>query len=177
MTDHQKNIVGTILMNTSTATSPISEEMICTLVDSYDNVAALTMGTSRLTEEERNEVIAELHTKMFVRIDRGHFVKEKDHTPWYIAARANKPTKFWDRYRIYLQKEQHWNRETVNELDKTTDEIMDLLERITERYGTTILMVTHDLTLVNKHRKRTVVLEHGHIVADLAEGGYVRHDQ
>ena len=58
-----------------------------------------------------------------------------------------------------------------------SDEIMALLERINKRYGTTILMVTHDLTLVNKHRKRTVVLEHGHIVADLAEGGYVRHDQ
>ena len=58
-----------------------------------------------------------------------------------------------------------------------SDEIMELLERINEKYGTTILMVTHDLTLVNKHRKRTVVLEHGHIVADLAEGGYVRHDQ
>ena len=49
-----------------------------------------------------------------------------------------------------------------------SDQIMDLLERINKRYGTTILMVTHDLTLVNKHRKRTVVLEHG---------GYVRHDQ
>lgn len=58
-----------------------------------------------------------------------------------------------------------------------SDQIMDLLERINARYGTTILMVTHDLTLVNKHRKRTVVLEHGHIVADLVEGGYVRHDQ
>lgn len=58
-----------------------------------------------------------------------------------------------------------------------SDEIMALLERINQRYGTTILMVTHDLTLVNKHRKRTVVLEHGHIVADLAQGGYVRHDQ
>ena len=58
-----------------------------------------------------------------------------------------------------------------------SDEIMELLERINETYGTTVLMVTHDLTLVNKHRKRTVVLEHGHIVADLAEGGYVRHDQ
>ena len=58
-----------------------------------------------------------------------------------------------------------------------SDEIMELLERINETYGTTILMVTHDLTLVNKYRKRTVVLEHGHIVADLAEGGYVRHDQ
>ena len=50
-------------------------------------------------------------------------------------------------------------------------------KRFNKRYGTTILMVTHDLTLVNKHRKRTVVLEHGHIVADLAQGGYVRHDQ
>jgi len=58
-----------------------------------------------------------------------------------------------------------------------SDEIMDLLEEINRKYGTTILMVTHDLTLVNKHRKRTVVLEHGHIVADLAEGGYVQHDQ
>ena len=58
-----------------------------------------------------------------------------------------------------------------------SDEIMALLEKINREYGTTILMVTHDLTLVNKYRKRTVVLEHGHIVADLAEGGYVRHDQ
>lgn len=58
-----------------------------------------------------------------------------------------------------------------------SDQIMNLLERINKRYGTTILMVTHDLTLVNKHRKRTVVLEHGHIVAELAQGGYVRHDQ
>ncbi len=58
-----------------------------------------------------------------------------------------------------------------------SDEIMNLLDRINKKYGTTILMVTHDLTIVNKHRKRTIVLEHGHIVADLAEGGYVRHDQ
>ncbi len=58
-----------------------------------------------------------------------------------------------------------------------SDEIMELLEKINLTYGTTILMVTHDLTLVNKFRKRTIVLEHGHIVADLKEGGYVRHDQ
>ncbi|MGM9942457.1 MAG: cell division ATP-binding protein FtsE [Bulleidia sp.] len=68
--------------------------------------------------------------------------------------------------------------EPTGNLDpEKSDEIMDLLEKINEIYGTTILMVTHDLTLVNKHRKRTIVLENGHIVADLAEGGYVRHDQ
>jgi cell division transport system ATP-binding protein len=58
-----------------------------------------------------------------------------------------------------------------------SDEIMDLLEKINTKYGTTILMVTHDLTLVNKHRKRTIALENGHIVADLLKGGYVRHDR
>lgn len=58
-----------------------------------------------------------------------------------------------------------------------SEEIMELLEKIHDEYGTTVMMVTHDLTIVNKYRRRTVVLEHGHIVADLAEGGYVQHDQ
>ena len=57
-----------------------------------------------------------------------------------------------------------------------SDEIMDLLEEINQRYGTTVVMVTHDITRVNKYRKRTIVLEQGHIVADRSEGGYVRHD-
>ncbi len=58
-----------------------------------------------------------------------------------------------------------------------SDEIINLLEKINEAYGTTILMVTHDMAVVNKHRKRTIVLEHGHITADLEDGGYARHDQ
>ena len=57
-----------------------------------------------------------------------------------------------------------------------SDEIMDLLQEINHRYGTTVVMVTHDITLVNKYRKRTIVLEQGHIVAERSEGGYVRHD-
>ena len=68
--------------------------------------------------------------------------------------------------------------EPTGNLDPSmSDEVMNLLDKINREYGTTILMVTHDLTIVNKHRKRTVVLEHGHIVADLKEGGYVQHDQ
>lgn len=55
-------------------------------------------------------------------------------------------------------------------------EVMDSLERINKKYGTTIVMVTHDVGIVNRRRKRTLVLEHGHIVADLLEGGYVTHD-
>lgn len=58
-----------------------------------------------------------------------------------------------------------------------SDEIMTLLEKINREEGTTILMVTHDITLVNKHRKRTIVLENGHVAADLSKGGYIKHVQ
>ena len=58
-----------------------------------------------------------------------------------------------------------------------SDEIMNLLEKINREERTTILMVTHDLTLVNKHKKRTIVLENGHVVADMQQGGYVQHDK
>lgn len=54
--------------------------------------------------------------------------------------------------------------------------IMLLLEKINREEGTTILMVTHDITLVNQFKKRTILLYDGHIVADLAEGGYIKNE-
>ena len=67
--------------------------------------------------------------------------------------------------------------EPTGNLDpQKSDEIMTLLEKINREEKTTILMVTHDITLVNKHRKRTIALEAGHIVADMNEGGYIKHD-
>lgn len=126
MTEIQNNIVGKVLMDAGVMTIPITEEWITMMVNSYEKQATL-MGAAALTEAEKEDVITTLHSRLFVQIDRGHCLKEKDHTPWYMAAMANQPSNFWDRYRIYLQKEQHWNKDTVNELDKTTDEIVDLL--------------------------------------------------
>lgn len=126
MTETQNNIVGKVLIDAGVMTIPITEEWIAMMVDLYIKQDQM-LGVRPLTDEEKNEVIATLHASLSVRIDRGHCLKEKDHTPWYMAAKAELPSKFWDRYRIYLQKEKHWNKDTVNELDKTTDEIMDLL--------------------------------------------------
>ena len=36
-------------------------------------------------------------------------------------------------------------------------------------------MVTHDINLVEKYRKRTIKIEYGHVVSDLKEGGYVHN--
>ena len=126
MTEIQNNIVGKVLMDAGVMTIPTTEEWITMMVDVYEKQATL-MGAVALKEAEKEDVITTLHSRLFVQIDRGHCLKEKDHTPWYMAAKADQPSHFWDRYRIYLQKEQHWNKDTVNELDKTTDEIMDLL--------------------------------------------------
>lgn len=51
-------------------------------------------------------------------------------------------------------------------------EIMRLLEKINEKYGTTILMVTHDATIVDEFKKRTIMLDSGFILHDFPKGGY-----
>ena len=55
-------------------------------------------------------------------------------------------------------------------------EIVSLLEKINQEEHTTVLMVTHDVDIVNTLRKRTVALDEGHIVADLVDGGYHGHE-
>lgn len=62
--------------------------------------------------------------------------------------------------------------EPTGNLDpKTSLEIMEVLEAINE-LGTTIIMVTHDIDIVNKLKKRTVLLDSGRIVKDYKEGEY-----
>lgn len=52
-----------------------------------------------------------------------------------------------------------------------TKEIIDLLLKINE-LGTTVLLVTHNRDVVNRIRKRVVVLEQGKIVSDQERGRY-----
>ena len=64
--------------------------------------------------------------------------------------------------------------EPTGNLDpKTSLEIMDVLEAINE-LGTTIIMVTHDTDIVDKLKKRVVLLDSGRIVKDYKAGEYKR---
>ena len=54
---------------------------------------------------------------------------------------------------------------------ETSVGIMRLLDRI-NRTGTTVVMATHDVAIVDQMRKRIVQLEHGHIVRDQERGIY-----
>ena len=64
--------------------------------------------------------------------------------------------------------------EPTGNLDpKKSLEIMEVLEAI-NKLGTTILMVTHDITIVERMKKRTILLESGRILKDYKEGEYRR---
>jgi cell division transport system ATP-binding protein len=55
-------------------------------------------------------------------------------------------------------------------------EIMKLFSEINQR-GTTVLMATHDLTIVDRMKKRVVELSDGMIVRDEKRGGYFSEAQ
>tara|TARA_B100001996_G_C18539385_1_gene546320 strand:- start:223 stop:900 length:678 start_codon:yes stop_codon:yes gene_type:complete len=51
-------------------------------------------------------------------------------------------------------------------------QILTLLEKI-NRAGTTILMATHDSSIVNRRKKRVIQLKDGKIISDAAQGRYL----
>jgi cell division transport system ATP-binding protein len=62
--------------------------------------------------------------------------------------------------------------EPTGNLDPTTSiGIMKLLDRI-NRTGTTVLMATHDSSIVDQLRKRVIELSDGVVVRDQARGVY-----
>lgn len=64
--------------------------------------------------------------------------------------------------------------EPTGNLDpRKSDEIISLLEKINREEKTTILIVTHDTEIVKNHPKRMIMIESGHIVADLPKGASV----
>lgn len=62
--------------------------------------------------------------------------------------------------------------EPTGNLDpKHSWDIIRLLEKI-NKYGTTVLLTTHNAEIVNKLKRRVITLEHGQITGDQAEGSY-----
>ncbi len=63
--------------------------------------------------------------------------------------------------------------EPTGNLDpKTSMEIMKVIEGINEDLGTTIIMATHDEKIVNKMKKRVVIIENGMVAKDVMKGKY-----
>lgn len=62
--------------------------------------------------------------------------------------------------------------EPTGNLDpKHSWDIVRLLEKI-NRYGTTVILTTHNAEIVNKLKRRVITIEHGKVASDQAKGTY-----
>lgn len=67
--------------------------------------------------------------------------------------------------------------EPTGNLDpETSKEIMEVLDGINRELGTTIVMVTHDKDIVNRMKKRVILLDNGVLVSDEKKGKYKAHE-
>lgn len=63
--------------------------------------------------------------------------------------------------------------EPTGNLDpETSFEVMKVIEQINKEMETTIIMATHDKEMVNKFKKRVIVIDKGMIVKDKQKGSY-----
>lgn len=71
------------------------------------------------------------------------------------------------RPKILLADEPTGNLDTIN-----ADEIIELLCKI-NKFGTTVVLVTHNREVVNKLKKRVITLDAGQVINDQAVGRYI----
>ena len=63
--------------------------------------------------------------------------------------------------------------EPTGNLDpETSKEIMDVIDKINKETGTTVVMATHDQDIVNRMKRRVIVIKNGLISGDYAKGRY-----
>ena len=66
--------------------------------------------------------------------------------------------------------------EPTGNLDPDTSlEVMKVIEKIDD-FGTTVVMATHDREMVNKMKKRVVLLDNGKLVKDYEKGSYTHYE-
>jgi len=69
--------------------------------------------------------------------------------------------------KILLADEPTGNLDAIN-----ADEIIELLLRI-NRFGTTVILVTHNKEIVNRLNKRVVTMQNGQVISDQEKGKYI----
>lgn len=65
---------------------------------------------------------------------------------------------------------------TTGQDHRMSEDIMQLLEKLNSE-GTTIIVITHDMTLVSEHTKRVIVMYHGGVIYDGATRAFFSNEE
>lgn len=77
MTDNQKKIISQVLFQLDSSTA-VQEETVLKMVEMFDGINH-QLGAALLTDREKKEIVAELHARLSVRMDRGVRKRQRPH--------------------------------------------------------------------------------------------------
>ena len=115
--------------------SAISKSVDAVLGKDNFNLEEIVHGGRIFTsfEDLKTTLIRQLEEEVNLVVDIGEhhsLVDNKDHIDWYREKKASEKIKFnfWNRYRKYLINAKGWAENTVDDIDTTTDDIIEKLE-------------------------------------------------
>ncbi|HLY61304.1 MAG TPA: Z1 domain-containing protein [Terriglobia bacterium] len=80
-----------------------------------------------VSEDEYQEIIRRLHSKLAIQMDMGIALTSETYIPWLFAKKASIDPFYWQRFRNFLHRLE-WPPRVVSTLDRVTDEVLDLLQ-------------------------------------------------
>lgn len=86
-------------------------------------------GLYPVSEDDYNEMLKTLKSDMIIVMDDGTYITDDSdgHQSWFIPNKGSIDFYYWLRYKTYLETQKGWPQAVTTKLDKTTDEIVDLL--------------------------------------------------
>ena len=116
----------------------------------------------------------EAHTRALVALDRVGLRSKANYMPPQISGgeqqRVDIARAIVHKPQLLLADEPTGNLDPAN-----SNEIMKILDQVNKQ-GTTVLVVTHNMEIVQQMKKRTITMSEGKIISDLEKGGYFYED-
>lgn len=93
------------------------------ILDLIDRLATVFPGVTAVI---RTEILQKVTARLLVKMDTGFAVVEH-HQPWVDARRPQIDPFYWSRFKLYMQKDSQWPPRVITAMDRSTDEILDLM--------------------------------------------------
>jgi hypothetical protein len=124
--DNEMQLEGiiSIVMNTRHKDNPPTEKNFNDCAEQLRNANKEVLP---VTDEEFDSIKRRLRQITVVTMDTGICLPDptNKHQSWLPSRRADIDFFFWERYRIYLEREKHWNPRVISKLGQVSDEILD----------------------------------------------------
>lgn len=114
----------------------INEQMIDNYTNNIINEVHPILGLDLANEIEIKSINHKIKARLAHKIIKTNSVLIKeDFDSWFKKKKLNTNMKYWKRYAVYLERDKHFSRSIVENIDDVVDEITDLLGNPTVHYS------------------------------------------